>query len=80
VTGAERSLELLRKAAAQFRFYETNHRAKAVNWERVHEDGDLPMSSAIKKAIGDTKAKAEANAAMAAELEAHIAFLEEDGA
>jgi hypothetical protein len=68
VTKDERSLELLKKSAAQFRFYERNHRAKTLG---------LPRFGVAEQA---TLARAAVNAEHAAELEAHIRFLEDDGA
>jgi hypothetical protein len=59
----------IKKSAEQFRFYETQHRAKT----KPGGQFDLPG-----KAHDDTLVKAEANAALAAELEALIARITGD--
>lgn len=58
----DRAHELLRKAAAQFRFYETQHRGKI---------GVVFLKGTPK--ADDTLRKAEANASHAAEIENYLA-------
>lgn len=60
------ALELLHKAAVQFRFYETNHRDKAA---RLANEGLIPN----QEAVDDTLRKADANKGFAEEIEEFLA-------
>lgn len=57
-----KGIHILRKAAKQFRHYETQHRGKIEGFQR---DGKQDL-------IEDTTRKAEANAALASEIEAYL--------
>lgn len=59
------AISLLTKAAAQFRFYEGNHRAKA---SKLANEGLIPN----QEAIDDTLAKADVNRDFAAEIETFL--------